>query len=132
MWGVSHILTVEGLQTLHSPLAGVTIGMLAAVGAYGLALVWRGTGLQLGTIAGDALTFKIVAAVLVAVATWWRWLALDHTTVAVVLALNLLSVPVVLFVAPLLVGRHVEHVTVRVALGAALVVGGALALILVA
>lgn len=132
MWGVSPILTVEGLKTLHSPLAGVTIGMLAAVGAYGLALVWRGTGLQVRTIAGDALTFKIVAAVLVAVATWWRWLALDDATVAVVLALNLLSVPVVLFVAPLLVGRHLEHVTARVALGAALVVGGALALILVA
>jgi drug/metabolite transporter (DMT)-like permease len=132
MWGVSPVLTVEGLKTLHSPLAGVTIGMLAAVGAYGLALVWRGTGLQVRTIAGDALTFKIVAAVLVAVATWWRWLALDDATVAVVLALNLLSVPVVLFVAPLLVGRHLEHVTVRVALGAALVVCGALALILVA
>ena len=68
---------------------------------------------------------------MVAVATWWRWLALDHATVAVVLALNLLSVPVVLFVAPLLVGRHLEHVTARVVLGAALVVGGALALILV-
>ena len=42
-----------------------------------------------------------------------------------------MSVPVVLFVAPLLVGRHHEDVTARVALGAALVVGGALALILV-
>jgi uncharacterized membrane protein len=131
MWGVSPILTVEGLRTLHSPLAGVTIGMLAAVSAYGLALVWRGSGLQLGAIARDALTVKVLAAVLVAVATWWRWLALDDATVAVVLALNLLSVPVVLFVAPLLVGRHLEHVNARVVLGSALVVGGALALILV-
>ncbi|HEX4718304.1 MAG TPA: DMT family transporter [Thermoleophilaceae bacterium] len=132
MWGVSPVLTVEGLKTLHSPLAGVTIGMLAAVAAYGVALVWRGTGLRLGAVARDALAIKIAAAVLVAVATWWRWLALDDQTVAVVLALNLLSVPVVLFVAPLLVGRHLEQVTVRVALGSALVVGGALALILVA
>jgi uncharacterized membrane protein len=105
--------------------------MLAAVSAYGLALVWRGSGLQLGAIARDALTVKVLAAVLVAVATWWRWLALDDATVAVVLALNLLSVPVVLFVAPLLVGRHLEHVNARVVLGSALVVGGALALILV-
>jgi drug/metabolite transporter (DMT)-like permease len=129
MWGVSPVLTVEGLKTLHSPLAGVTIGMLAAVAAYALALVWRGTGLQLAAIARDALTIKVLAAVLVAVATWWRWLALDDATVAVVLALNLLSVPVVLFVAPLLVGRHLEDVTVRVWVGSALVVGGALALI---
>ena len=34
---------------------------------------------------------------LVALATWWRWVALDGTDVAVVLALNLLSVPIVLF-----------------------------------
>ena len=131
MWGCSPILTVEGLKTLHSPLAGVTIGMIAATGAYGLALIWRGTGLQLAAVARDALTIKVGAAVLVAIATWWRWLALDHATVAVVLALNLVSVPVVLFVAPLLVGRHLEDVTARVGLGAALVVCGALALILV-
>ena len=129
MWGSSPVLTVEGLKTLHSPLAGVTIGMLAATGAYALVLAWRGTGLQVRAIAGDALSFKVVAAVLVALATWWRWLALDHATVAVVLALNLVSVPVVLFVAPLVVGRHLEHVTARVWLGCVLVVGGALALI---
>jgi drug/metabolite transporter (DMT)-like permease len=129
MWGSSPVLTVEGLKTLHSPLAGVSIGMLAAVGAYGLALAVRGTGPRLAALDRDALNFKVAAAVLVAIATWWRWLALDDASVGVVLALSLLSVPVVLFVAPLLVGRHLEHVTPRVWLGAALVVGGALALI---
>jgi drug/metabolite transporter (DMT)-like permease len=129
MWGSSPLLTLEGLKTLHSPLVGVSIGMVAAVAAYGVALVLRGRGLQLRAIARDALTLKVAAAVLVAVATWWRWLALDDAPVAVVLALQLLSVPVVLFVAPLLVGRHLEDVTVRVWVGSALVVGGALALI---
>jgi hypothetical protein len=41
-------------------------------------------------------------------------------------------VPVVLIGAPLVSGRHVEHVTARVWLGAALVVGGSLLLIAVA
>ncbi|HEX8854048.1 MAG TPA: DMT family transporter [Thermoleophilaceae bacterium] len=131
MWGSSPVLTVEGLKTLHSPLAGVSIGMLAAVAAYGLALAWRGAGLRLATTSRGALNFKVAAAVLVAIATWWRWLALDDASVGVVLALSLLSVPVVLFVAPLLVGRHLEHVTARVWVGSALVVGGALALIAV-
>ena len=131
MWGSSPLLTVEGLKTLHSPLAGVSIGMLAAVGAYAVALARRGTGLRLAAIGHGGLSFKAAAAVLVAVATWWRWLALDDAPVGVVLALSLLSVPIVLFVAPLLVGRHLEHVTARVWLGSALVVAGALALILV-
>jgi uncharacterized membrane protein len=129
MWGSSPLLTVEGLKTLHSPLAGVSIGMLAAVGAYAVALARRGTGLRLAAIGHGGLTFKVAAAVFVAVATWWRWLALDDAPVGVVLALNLVSVPIVLFVAPLLVGRHLEHVTARVWLGSALVVAGALALI---
>ncbi|MDP9294754.1 MAG: hypothetical protein M3O90_10100, partial [Actinomycetota bacterium] len=58
-------------------------------------------------------------------------LALDDETVGVVLALNLVSVPIVLFLAPLMVGRHLEHVTWRVWAGAVLVVAGSLALIAV-
>ena len=130
MWGTSPVFTVEGLKGVDSPLAGVSVGMLAAVAAYALALRVRGTGLRLAAMDRDALTFKVIAAVLVAVATWWRWIALDDASVGVVLALALLSVPVVLFVAPLLVGRHLEHVTARVWLGSALVVVGALWLII--
>ena len=68
---------------------------------------------------------------LVAFATWWRWLAIDGADVAVVLALALVSVPIVLFLSPLLVGRHLERVTRQVWLGAGLVVAGALTLIAV-
>jgi len=129
MWGTSPVFTVEGLKGIDSPLAGVSIGMVAAVAAYAVALAWRGSGLRLAAMDRDALTFKTIAAVLVALATWGRWIALDGASVGVVLALALVSVPVVLFVAPLLVGRHLEHVTARVWLGSALVVAGALALI---
>ena len=68
---------------------------------------------------------------LVALATWWRWIALDGASVGVVLALSLLSVPTVLFLAPLMVGRQLERVGPRVWAGSSLVVGGALALIAV-
>jgi drug/metabolite transporter (DMT)-like permease len=131
MWAISPVLTVRGLEGLDSPLLGVTLGMLAAVAAFGVTLAGQGTRLGLGTVAREALAVKLLAGLLVAVATWWRWLAVADETVGVVLALSLLSVPVVLFLAPLLVGRHVEQVTLRVWAGSALVVGGALVLVLV-
>jgi hypothetical protein len=46
-----------------------------------------------------------------------------------VLALNLLSVPVVLLLAPVVAGRHVERVTAGLWAGAGLVVSGALVLV---
>ncbi len=129
MWAISPIFTLEGLDGLDSPLLGVTLGMVASVAAYGLFLAGRGKPIRASSIARDALGFKVLAGVLVAFATWWRWLAIDDTDVAVVLALALVSVPIVLFLSPLLVGRHLESVTRKVWLGAGLVVAGALTLI---
>jgi len=131
MWGVSPVLTVRGLEGLDSPLLGVAIGLLAAVAAYAGFLLARRGGPRPPMIAFDALAFKVLAGVLVALATWWRWIAIDGADVAVVVSLGLLSVPVVLFLSPLLVGKHLERVTPRVWAGAGLVVGGALALIAV-
>jgi drug/metabolite transporter (DMT)-like permease len=129
MWAVSPVLTLEGLEGLDSPLLGVTLGMVASVLAYGLFLLGRRKRLGAAVMAPEVLAFKIGAGALVALATWWRWVAIDGTDVAVVLALALVSVPIVLFLSPLLVGQHLERVTSQVWVGATLVVGGALALI---
>jgi drug/metabolite transporter (DMT)-like permease len=129
MWASSPMLALEGLKGLHSPVAGLTVGILTAVAAYAAMLAWRGTGLGLAAMDRGALAYKAVGAVLVGLSSWWRWVAVAETSVAVVLALNLLSVPVVLFLAPLLVGRQLEHVTPRVWVGSALVVAGAMGLI---
>ena len=72
---------------------------------------------------------KLSAAVLVAFATWFRLLALGETDVAVVLATNLVGVPITLVLAPMMVGRHLEQTDARVWLGGLLVVAGVLALI---
>jgi drug/metabolite transporter (DMT)-like permease len=127
MWAISPVFTVRGLDGIASPLLGVTIGMVASAAADGVAMTRR----SLGGIARGALAFKLLAGLLVALATWWRWIALDGASVGVVLALSLLSVPTVLFLAPLMVGRHLERVGPRVWAGSTLVVGGALALIAV-
>jgi drug/metabolite transporter (DMT)-like permease len=133
MWSLSAVLTVEALEGLDSPLLGVTLGLLAATIALGGALVARGSfATAVRSIARNTLALKAAAAVLVAFATWSRLLALDDADVAVVLAANLVSVPVVLVLAPALVGRHVEQVDARIWAGGALVGGGILTLIAIA
>jgi drug/metabolite transporter (DMT)-like permease len=131
-WALSPILTLRGLEGVNNPLLGITLGLVVSVLGYVLAFAVAGRGLGLSTAGREALTIKLVAGLLVGLSTWGRWAALDDAAVAVVLTLNLLSVPVVLVGAPLVSGRHVEHVTARVWAGAALVVTGSLLLIAVA
>ena len=129
-WATSPIFTREGLKGLPSPLLGVTIGMIASMAAYGLPLFLRHT--QRGAMAAspEALIFKIVAGILVGLSTWARWIALDLAAVATVLALSLVSVPVVIVLSPFVSGEQEEQVTPALWVGAALIVGGALLLIL--
>jgi drug/metabolite transporter (DMT)-like permease len=129
MWALSAVLTVEALEGLDSPLLGVTLGLLAATAALGGGLVARGSLGGVRSIARGTLALKLFAAVLVAFATWFRLLALGETDVAVVLATNLIGVPITLVLAPLMVGRHVEQTDARVWGGGLLVVTGVLALI---
>jgi uncharacterized membrane protein len=79
----------------------------------------------------QGVALKLISGVLVALSIWGRWLALDLADVGVVLALNLLAVPTVLLLAPVIAGRHMEHVDARIWLGAGLVVAGTLVLIAV-
>jgi drug/metabolite transporter (DMT)-like permease len=132
MWALSAVLTVEALEGLDSPLLGVTLGLLAATVALGGVLLARDSLGAIRLIARNTLALKLSAAVVVAFATWFRLLALGETDVAVVLATNLVSVPVTLVLAPLLVGRHLEQADARVWLGGLLVVTGVLTLIAVA
>jgi drug/metabolite transporter (DMT)-like permease len=132
MWALSAVLTVEALEGLDSPLLGVTLGLLAATAALGGALFARGSLGAVRSIATGTLALKLLAAAVVAFATWFRLLALDESDVAVVLATNLVSVPITLVLAPIMVGRHLEQADARVWLGGLLVVAGVLALIAIA
>ncbi len=129
-FAISPIFIRGGLQGLPSPLLGVTLGMIACVLAYGILLSLRRRPSASGLIPGDALFFQILAGVMVGLSTWARWIALDLAPVGTVLALGRISIPVVLLLAPLAVGQHLEQVTTRIWTGAALIVGGSLLLIL--
>jgi drug/metabolite transporter (DMT)-like permease len=132
LWALSPIFTVEGLQEVDSPLFGVTVGVVSSAAGFGLLLLlWPGSRERARGLPRAGLALKMVAGAIVALATWGRWAALDHADIGVVLALNLLSVPAVLILAPLMAGRQSERVTTRVWIGAALVVAGSLLLILI-
>jgi drug/metabolite transporter (DMT)-like permease len=131
-WALSPALTVRGLRGLDDPLLGLTLGLVISTAGYALAFAAVRRGLGLRTAGRQALAVKLVAGILVGLSTWGRWAALDRTTVAAVLALNLLSIPVVLLASPLAAGRHAERVTRRVWAGAGLVVTGSLLLIVTA
>jgi drug/metabolite transporter (DMT)-like permease len=131
-WALSPALTVRGLRGLDDPLLGLTLGLAVSTAGYALAFAAVRRGLGLRTAGRSALAIKLLAGVLVGLSTWGRWAALDRTTVAAVLALNLLSIPVVLLASPLVAGRHIERVTPRVWTGAAILVSGSLLLIVTA
>ena len=128
-WAVSPIFIRHGLEEVDEPILGVTVGVVAASVAFGVALLVQGRPASLLAASRSSLAWKAVAGILVGVATWARWYALSLTTVVVVLSLALLSVPTVLLLAPIVAGRHLERITVPVVIGSAFVVGGSLVLI---
>jgi hypothetical protein len=128
-WAVSPLLIRQGLRSVPAPLLGVTISMFGATLPQSVVVVARRRLGLSQPIVWDATAMKLGAAVLVGLSTWTRWIALDRSPVAVVLALGLLSVPTVMLVAPALAGRHEELVTRGVWLGATLVAAATLVLV---
>jgi uncharacterized membrane protein len=104
-FAISAIFIRNGLEGLPSPLLGVSIGMIITAVVYGVVLILRRKQIQQGPIPRDAWLFQVAAGAIVGLATWARWIALDLAPVAVVMALGRTNVPVVIFLAPLLVGR---------------------------
>lgn len=129
-WAISPIFIRYGLAHLPSPLLGLTLGIWVCVAAYAVMLWLRHRVQPLAPVAAADFIFKAIPGITVGLATWARWVAIDLTTIAVVLALNLVSVPIVNWLSPLLMGTEVEQVTPQVWWGSALIIGGTLLLIL--
>lgn len=127
-FAVSAIFIRDGLEDLESPLLGVTVGMVMTTIVYGVLLLFRRGQIHQGPISRDAMFFQLAAGVFVGLATWARWIALDMSPVAVVMALGRMNVPIIILLSPLLVGRKQERVTARLWLGAGLIVSGAVIL----
>jgi drug/metabolite transporter (DMT)-like permease len=128
-WALSPVFTRRGLEGFDSPLAGLVVGLVVSMTLYVPLYVALRGGARPRFDTGGGLALKSFVGLLVGLATWTRWEAIERTPVGVVLALSLLSVPVVLLLAPVIAGRHLEHVTAGLWAGASLVVGGALILV---
>jgi len=127
-WAISPIFIRLGLQGLPSPLLGVTVGVGASAIGYGIILLWQRERWHGIPITREVWMFKLLAGFLVGVSTWMRWIALDLAPVAVVLALTMISTPLVLLLSPIVSGKHLEHVTATLWFGTSLILGGALLL----
>lgn len=127
-WAISPVFIRHGLRGLASPLIGVTVGLAVSAAAYGLAL-WIRQQRAPAQASREALLFKLAAGILVGLSTWARWVALDLTSVAVVLALASISVPTTILLAPLIAGQHLERVTPRLWVGAMGIVAGSVVLV---
>ncbi len=127
-YAISPIFIRLGLQGLPSPLLGVTLGVTASALGYGVFLFWQRERWMSAPISGEAWLYKVIAGVLVGLSTWMRWVALGMAPVAVVLALSMVSAPVVIFLSPLVSGKQLERVTATLWAATAMIVGSALLL----
>jgi drug/metabolite transporter (DMT)-like permease len=128
-FSISPIFIRVGLEGLPSPLLGVTIGMGLCMIISGILLIFQQRKLPTMTITRDAVIFLLLAGFFVSLSTWFLWIALDNAPVGVVIALGRINVPVILIISPMIMGKALERVTVRVWMGASLVVIGSLVLI---
>lgn len=128
MWAISAIFIRSGLDGLPSPIIGVAIGLSVNVLAYGILLWVRRSEWQGKPIENKALMLQLLAAVFVALATWVRWIALETTSVAVVSALERISVPVVIILSLLMLDQSHERVNRNVWIGGLMIVAGAIIL----
>lgn len=131
-WSISPIFIKRGLEGMDTPLLGLTLGMLVAVVAYAAFLPMRSREAGPAFGSRSALAFKFAAGLMVGLSVWARWASLDDTDVAIVLALGLLSVPIVLLLSPMLMGRDVERVNRQIWAGGTLVVAGGFLLVFTA
>lgn len=127
-WGLSPVFIRLGLRGLPSPMLGVTIGVTASTLGYAVILLWQRERWFGVPITNEAWMYKLIAGILVGLSTWMRWVALDLAPVAVVLALTMISSPLVILLSPLISGRHLERVTAMLWMGTGLILMGALLL----
>ena len=125
----SSIFIRYGLETIPSPLIGVTIGMVFCTFAYGLILLVRFRKQteeeKKISYSRQGILLLLFGGIFLGFGTLSRWIAIDLAPIAIVIGLSGLTVPVVLMLSPILMGRNLENVTVRIWLGAGLVIIGA-------
>lgn len=122
-WGTSPLFIRWGLEGLPSPVIGVTIGLASAATLYAVVLASGRAPTTAGT-PPEVRRWILMGGALVAVAIAAQWTALDLVEVNVVVTLQQVATPVVVLVAPFIVGTAIERWTWRLILGMVAVIAG--------
>jgi drug/metabolite transporter (DMT)-like permease len=128
-YSISPLFIKYGLTSFDSPIIGVAVGMAAALIAFILMFI-----IGQKRHASDAAVLKpdkknlyeVFAGVFMSIATWFRYIALTTTPLAVVTTMTRLSIPVVLILSPLLLRSRNEKSTVQTWTGAGLIIIGSI------
>lgn len=104
-WGTSPLFIRWGLEGLPNPLVGVTIGLAAAAALYAIVLATGKAPTTPGT-PPQVRRWILIGGILVAVAIAAQWTALDLVEVNVVVTLQQVATPVVVLLAPFIVGQQ--------------------------
>ena len=102
--------------------------MVANVIAYGVLVMIQRRKWQGQPIERTSFNWQFLAGVFVGLATWARWVALDLSEVAVVLAIGRINVPLVLVLSILMLDQSHERINLNVWLGSGLIFVGTLIL----
>lgn len=128
-WGSSPLFIRWGLDGLPIPLFGVTVGLTAATALYAAVLALRLPAVG-GSSPRSAMPWIGLGALIVGIAITSQWIAFDLIEISVAITLMQISTPVVVLVAPLVVGTEMERITLRLIAGMVAVVGGSVLVVL--
>jgi drug/metabolite transporter (DMT)-like permease len=130
-WGITPVLIKKGLESLPSPVVGVTLSMTCAGLVYAVVLGLRGRLRPIFTnLSQPGGLWQIVAGATVGLGTLCRWTALSFTTAAMVTTLSRASLLITVGLGGKLLGRELEPVTSNVRWGAILIVTGSIIVVL--
>ncbi len=128
-WGTSPLFIRWGLEGLGEPLIGVTVGLVAAAALYGVVL---GLGLPAtgGSSPEGAVPWIVLGGLIIGSAIASQWFAYEAIEISIAITLMQTATPVVVLVAPLIVGTEMERITWRLVAGMVAVVGGSVLVVL--
>jgi len=130
-WGFTPVLIKKGMESIPSPVVGVTISMVSAGVIYAVILGVRGRLTSIiPTLGQSGGMWQIGAGALVGVGNLLRWVALSFTTAAMVTTLSRASLLITVGLGGWLLGRDLEPITDRVRWGAVLIVIGSVIVVL--
>lgn len=129
IWGITPVFIRWGLEDLSAPLIGVAIGMIAAAIAAAL-IVGSGVRPSSGGPVIQVLPWIVLGGVIVGTAIAAQWQSFDAIEISIAITLFQLSTPVVVFAAPIINRSPIERPTPTMLSGMAIIVGGALLVIL--